>query len=83
VTFESSHGIRCAGYLLEPHAFGIFIGDDEFCLNRNLVQLSERVAARLASALDTSADLLFPLQYACGFQSHQGIAIRGTLEPFW
>ncbi len=83
VTFESSGGIRCAGYLLEPHAFGIFVGDVEFCLNRNLVQLSEQVAVRLASALDTSADLLFPLRYTSELRNQQGIAIQGTLEQFW
>ena len=83
VTFETRQGTRCAGYLFEPHAFGIFVGDEEFCLNRNLAQLSERIAARLASALDTRADRLFPLQYTCAFRNHQGIAIEGTLDPFW
>ena len=83
VTFESSHGIRCAGYLLEPHAFGVFVGDGEFCLNRNLAQLSKQVALRLASALDTSTDRLFPLRYACEFRNHHGIAIQGRLEAFW
>lgn len=83
VTFESSDEIRCAGYLFEPHAFGIFVGDEEFCLNRNLAQLSEQNAARLASALDTRLDRLFPLQYTCEFRNQQGIAIAGKLEPFW
>ena len=83
VTFESSLEIRCAGYLIEPHAFGIFVGDDEFCLNRNLVQRSEQTALRLAAALGTRVDLLFPLRYACEIRNHHGATIQGTLEAFW
>jgi len=83
VTFESDLGIRLPGYLLEPYAFGIFVADTEFCLNRSLVQLSARAAGRLASALDTDAERLFPLRYACELRNHQGAAIEGTLAPFW
>jgi hypothetical protein len=82
VTFESSLGIRCAGYRLEPHAFGIFVGDSEFCLNRSLAQISKQVAVQLASKLGTSVDRLFPLQYACELRDHEGITIQGTLDPF-
>lgn len=83
VTFESQSGIRCAGYLLEPHAFGLFVGDREFCLNRSLASLSQRVASELAAALDTRPDLLFPLRYESELESHDGSAIRGTLERLW
>jgi hypothetical protein len=83
VTFESKLGSRCPGYLLEPHAFGIFVEDREFCLNRNLEGLSQRVAVRLASALDTNPDQLFPLRYESELRSHDGDEIRGSVERFW
>jgi len=82
-TFESGLGIRCGGYVLEPHAYGIFVGDDEFCLNHNLAQSSKQTAERLATALGTCAELLFPLRYESGIRNHRGITIEGTLEAFW
>jgi hypothetical protein len=83
VRFESNLGIQYPGYLLEPHAFGLFVGDREYCLNRSLAGLSERVAVRLADALETACDLLFPLQYTSELRNHEGVEIRGTLERFW
>jgi hypothetical protein len=83
VTFESSLETRCSGYLLEPHAYGVFVGDEEFCLNRNLPQPAKEVAERLADALGTSAELLFPLHYASKIRNQQGIAIQGAIEAFW
>jgi len=82
-TFESNLGTRCNGYLLEPHAYGIFVGDDEFCLNRNLARLSKQTAERLATALGTRVELLFPLRYQSGIRNHHGNTIEGTLEVFW
>jgi hypothetical protein len=83
VTFESGTGQCCAGYMLAPHAYGIFVGDREYCLNRNLAALSARVATRLAEALDTPVDDLFPFQYESRVTDHDGVAIRGTLDRFW
>jgi hypothetical protein len=83
VTFSSDSGIRCPGYLLEPHAFGLFVGDREFCLNRHLAGLSKRIAVRLATALGTAPERLFPLRYESALRRHDGSEIRGTLERFW
>jgi len=83
VRFESNLGIWCPGYVLAPHAFGLFVGEREYCLNRSLAGLSERVALRLAAALETDCDLLFPLRYSSELRSHDGAEIRGVLERFW
>ena len=82
-TFDSNTDICCAGYLLAPHAFGIFVGDREYCLNRNLAALSARIAASLAEALDARVDDLFPFRYESRLTAHDGNVLRGTLDRFW
>ncbi len=62
-SFELAGGTRLDGYLLEPHAFGIFHDGEEYSFNRNLPAFSEREAMRLAAALGEGADSIFPLGY--------------------
>ena len=81
--FEAACGIALPGYVLEPHAFGLFVGDREFCFNRNLVGLSARTAGELESALAEEIERLFPLRYASGLRRHDGGAIEGEIERFW
>jgi len=81
--FEAACGITLPGYLLEPHAFGLFVGDREFCFNRNLVGVSARAAAKLGSALAEGPERLFRLRYATGLRRHDGGAIEGEIERFW
>jgi hypothetical protein len=81
--FEAACGIALPGYVLEPHAFGLFVGDREFCFNRILVGLSARAAGELESALAEEIERLFPLRYASGLRRHDGGAIEGEIERFW
>jgi hypothetical protein len=81
--FDAACGVELPGYVLEPHAFGLFVGDREFCFNRNLAGISARAAAALASELAEEAERLFPLRYATGFRTHDGRAIEGEIERFW
>jgi len=83
VTFDTACEIALPGYLLEPHAFGIFIDDQEFCFNRNLIGLSARTAAKLGSTLGEDPERLFPLRYAAGLRAGDGRAIRGEIERYW
>jgi len=83
VTFELPAGRRCSGYLLTPHGYGLFVGGREFCLNRTLAGHSARVAAELATAVDSSVEELFPLRYESPLQASGGEAIRGAIERFW
>jgi hypothetical protein len=83
VTFESACGTSLAGYLLEPHAFGVFAGDREFCFNRILASLAARAAAGLASALGRRPERLFPLAYSSDLRTPEGRAIRGEIAAFW
>ena len=81
--FETAGGIALPGYVLEPHAFGLFVGDQEFCFNRNLVGVSARAAAKLGSALAEEPRSLFPLRYASGLRSHDGRTIEGEIQRYW
>jgi hypothetical protein len=83
VSFRTDCGTSLPGYLLEPHAFGVFIGDREICFNRNLVGRSARAAAELGAALDRDPEHLFPLRYAAGLQTDDGREINGEIERFW
>lgn len=82
VTFATACGGEIAGYLLEPHAFGIFVNGLEFCFNRNLPSLSGRVAAELETALGTTQPI-FPLRYASDLRLDTGDRIAGDISRFW
>jgi hypothetical protein len=82
-SFETACGIALPGYLLEPHAFGLFVDDREFCFNRNLVGLSARTANELESALGEKLERVFPIRYATGLRGHDGRAIEGEIERYW
>jgi len=83
VSFHTSCGISLPGYLLEPHAFGVFIGDHEICFNRNLRSLAARTAAGLGAALDRDPECLFPLRYAAALRTDDGREISGEIDRFW
>ena len=61
--FESAAGPCVSGYLLEPHAFGLFVDGHEFSFNRNLREFSGREAVRLADAIGVDAKALFPMTW--------------------
>lgn len=82
--FEPEGGPTLAGYLLDPHAFGVFVSGHEFSFNRNLRDFSAREAVRLARALGRSPEQLFPLTWQLDERlrklpgDHEGV-----LRPFW
>jgi hypothetical protein len=83
VAFDTASGAGLPGYLLDPHAFGLFVDDREFCFNRTLGGLSARAAASLGSALGEDPERLFPLRYAAELRTDEGRAIRGEIERYW
>ncbi|MBW2242260.1 MAG: hypothetical protein JRH01_09755 [Deltaproteobacteria bacterium] len=81
--FEAADGARLWGYLLEPHAFGIFHLGEEYSFNRNLPAFSEREAERLAAALGTSADMIFPLFFHVDDEIPVTAGNEGEITRFW
>jgi len=82
-TFALANGTTLTGYLLEPHAFGLFVENQEFCFNRSLASLSDRTAGRLAAALGERPDELFPMRYTTGVRASDGRTIEGEIDRFW
>jgi len=82
--FTPSGGPPLDGYLLEPHAFGVFHGGHEYSFNRNLPGFSGREAVRLARVLDLRADELFPMTWALdGRLANLPGAQAGSIAAFW
>lgn len=82
VVFEAANGLSLPGYVLAPHAFGIFVNEREFCFNRNLPALAGRVASALETALGNEGQI-FPLRYASNLRLHDGREISGEISSFW
>jgi hypothetical protein len=83
VRFSAPCGIELEGYLLDPHAFGVFAGEREHSFNRSLPRFAERGARQLAQELGRELEELFPLEYATELRSRDGSPIRGRIEPCW
>jgi len=83
VAFEGADGTRLPGYVFAPHAFGIYVDDQEFCFNRKLAGVSAREAARLGAALKADSDRLFPLRYATLLRAADGAEIADEIARFW
>ncbi|MFQ5415613.1 MAG: hypothetical protein ACE5FL_01065 [Myxococcota bacterium] len=78
--FASGTGLR--GYLFQPHAFGLFVGDDEFAFNTHLAGAPAAGEEKLAAARDVRSSP-FPLRYATGLRDHEGNALEGSIERYW
>jgi hypothetical protein len=83
MTFLAASGGSLQGYLLAPHAFGIFANGREFCFNRNLPTLAARIAAELEKALATVSPPIFPLRYTSDLRNDAGDPIAGEIPSFW
>jgi hypothetical protein len=81
--FVAASGSKLMGYLLEPHAFGLFVGDREFCFNRRLVSAAIIAERKLSLALGEPADGLFPMDYSTGLRAHDGRVLDGRIQRYW
>ena len=81
--FVAASGSSLMGYLLEPHAFGLFVGDREFCFNRHLVSAARIAERKLSLALGEPAEGLFPMVYSTGLRAHDGRLVEGRLQRYW
>lgn len=82
-SFECADGTRLPGYLIAPHAFGLYVGDRELCFNRNLAGASARAAAGLGAALGREPEQLFPLRYTSALREADGSRNEGEIPRFW
>lgn len=83
VRFCTPRGAELEGYLFDPLAFGVFVGEREFAFNRKLPGFAERTARRLAEALDQPIEAIFPLAYATDLRTADGRPLVGRLETCW
>jgi hypothetical protein len=81
--FVAASETNLTGYLLEPHAFGFFVGEREFCFNRQLVGAAAITARKLSEVLAEPADGLFPVRYETGLRSHDGRTVEGEIRRYW
>jgi hypothetical protein len=58
-------GVELPGYVLAPHAWGVFSGGGEHVFNRGLPAASRRSAERLVAALGLAVapEAVFPMRY--------------------
>lgn len=64
LVFKTNSGLELPGYRLGTHAFGVFVGDSEFCLNPSLPARARRELEKLSAKLDSPLRDVDPLQYA-------------------
>jgi hypothetical protein len=81
--FVGSNDCRLDGYLIDPHAFGVFVSDQEFCFNRNLPSAARRQVMQLAAALGVTGEELFPLSYSADLVRADGSRVEGKIERHW
>lgn len=73
-------GRTLLGYRLGEHAFGIYVGGDEYCLNPSLPSRARSELARLAAALDCDVALLSSLRYEPLAEECSEVAPPGAIE---
>ncbi len=81
--FETAGGQSVPGYVLEPHAFALFVGEREIAFNRTLVRQAARSATSLCEALGEAESALFPLRFETGRERADGSLLGGEITPFW
>jgi hypothetical protein len=83
VSYETRGGAALQGYVIEPHAFGLYSGDRELCLNRNLPAAARRCSEQLVQALGAPLSEIFPITYSSDFKRADGTRVQGELAVFW
>ncbi len=85
--FRTQNGIDLVGTIGVERALNtiyqneIWFGDRWYGFNRHLLSLSEKDAAELAIALDTSTESLFPFDYFASLD-FGGLSVSGVYNPF-
>lgn len=84
VVLETAGGARLEGYLVEPHAFGVYVGDLEIVFNQQLPARGGRQAQTVADAMGIDVRRLFPLRYrAPGVRRLDGRPVEGEIPRYW
>jgi hypothetical protein len=81
--FVTASGRSLPGYVMRPHAFGLFAGDREFCFNHHLISASDRACEKLAAQLGEQPRDIFPLRYDTNVKDGGGKTLAGEIERFW
>lgn len=83
--FTSPRGPVFDGYLLDPHAFGLFHEGEEYSFNRSLPGFSAREARRLAATLGCQVEDLFPLVWKLDPRATKDVELtaEGSVASFW
>ena len=81
---DTSDGVeRLDGYVIDPSAYGIYLGERQFILNENLPDAAGRQASALAAALATDLEALFPLPYESPWTLANARRVEGQVACFW
>jgi hypothetical protein len=78
-----SCGVGLPGYVLAPHAWGVFTDRAEFVFNRGLPGASRRSAERLAAALGVLVASVFPMRYRMALPGPDGACAEGEFPAPW
>ncbi len=83
--FTAPGGPVFDGYLLDPHAFGLFHETEEYSFNRSLPGFSAREARRLAATLGCEVGDLFPLVWQLDPRATKDgeLTAAGSVAIFW
>ena len=68
------------GYRLGENAFGVYVGDEEYCLNPSLPGRARAELERLAAALSREPSALVSLRYESVSELGDQARIEGVLE---
>jgi hypothetical protein len=78
--FTTKAGLELPGYRLGKQAFGVFVGDSEFCLNPSLPSRALRELEKLAAALTVAVTDVDPISYGPPAAFEEELAAAG-LRP--
>ncbi len=78
--FTTAAGADLHGWVMEPHAFGLYAADRELAFNRTLVRGAAEKLEELSRLLAIEAAQVFPLRFETDLRRVDGSALCGTIE---
>lgn len=81
--FVGADGRSLEGWVMPPHAFGLFADGHDISFNRTLPGMAAAQLRRLGDLLGSTAEPLFPIRYESGLEQVDAGAIRGEIARFW